>query len=167
MGWDDCFDFDGGAFTQPDTKASEIWRVLKDGGRFVNCSWEVQEDVSWMEAAVIRHYPAILENREYLERRPIGMSHEKVGGYEVILKSAGFKEIEVFREAMTFISTDEDEWWRQMMQVGWASLMDRIQVDGNSQPGSIKEAIFKDLQPYVHPDGIHFEKVVFYIRAVK
>ena len=93
MGWYDCFDFDKGKFTQPDTKAKEIRRVLRDGGRIICCSWEKQEGVSWMEDAIIRHYPLILEDPEYLERRPIGMAYEKAEGYEVILQRAGFREI--------------------------------------------------------------------------
>jgi hypothetical protein len=45
MGWYDCFDFAKGEFTQPDTKAKEIWRALRDEGRFTCCSWEEQEDL--------------------------------------------------------------------------------------------------------------------------
>ena len=68
MAWDDCFDFDSMQFTQPDKKAKEIWRVLRAGGRFMGCSWKRQEDLRWMEAAILRHYPAIQEDREYLSR---------------------------------------------------------------------------------------------------
>jgi len=167
MGWYDCFDFTHGEFTQPDTKAKEFWRVLRDGGRFVCCSWDRQEDVSWMEDAIIRHYPAILEDREYLERRPIGMAYEKAEGYEIIFQSVGFREIEIFREAMTFISTDEEEWWRQMQHLGWDSLIEKIENDGTDQLQRVKEAIFKALQRYKQADGIHFDKVVFFVCGVK
>jgi ubiquinone/menaquinone biosynthesis C-methylase UbiE len=110
MGWYDCFDFNQNRFTQPDTKCKEICRILKEGGKFVCCSWEKQEDVRWMEDAVIRHYPAILKDREYLKRRPIGMAYEKAEGYEIIFRSAGFRDIRIFNEEATFISTDEEEW---------------------------------------------------------
>ncbi len=167
MGWDDCFDFAQGEYTQPDTKATEIWRVLREGGRFVCCSWEKQEDLSWMEEAVIRYYPAILEDSEYLERHPIGMAYEKAEGYEIIFQRADFKEIEVFRETMTFVSTDEEEWWRQMVHVGWHSLIQKIENDGTDQLARVKEAVFQDLQRYKKADGIHFEKVVFFVWGVK
>jgi ubiquinone/menaquinone biosynthesis C-methylase UbiE len=167
MGWDDCFDFGQGVFTQPGTKAKEIWRVLRDGGRFVCCSWDKQEDVSWMEEAIIRHYPAILEDREYLKRRPIGMAYEKAEGYEIIFQSAGFGEIEISREAMTFISTDEEEWWRQMQHLGWDTFIETIENDGADQLQRVKGAIFKDLQRYKQADGIHFDKVVFFVCGVK
>jgi ubiquinone/menaquinone biosynthesis C-methylase UbiE len=167
MGWYDCFDFAQGEFTQPDTKAKEIWRVLRDGGRFVCCSWEKQEGVSWMEEAIIRYYPAILEDREYLERRPIGMAYEKAEGYEIIFQRAGFREIEIFRETVTFVSTDEEEWWRQMQYLGWDSFIEKIKNDGTDQLQRVKRAIFKDLQRYKQADGIHFDKVVFFVCGVK
>jgi SAM-dependent methyltransferase len=75
MGWYDCFDFARGQFIQPDTKTKGIWRVLKDGGRLAICSWDKQEDLGWMEAAFIRYLPAILDDPEYIERRPIGMAN--------------------------------------------------------------------------------------------
>jgi SAM-dependent methyltransferase len=167
MGWYDCFDFTRGEFTQQDTKAREIWRVLRDGGRLVCCSWEEQEGVRWMEEAMIRHYPAILEDSEYLERRPIGMAYEKPAGYEIILDRAGFREIEILRETMTFVSTDEEEWWRQMQHLGWGSLTEKIGDDGSGRLHRVKEAIFEDLQRYKQADGIHFDKVVFFVCGLK
>jgi SAM-dependent methyltransferase len=167
MGWYDCFDFAQGEFTQPDTKAPEIRRVLSDGGRLVCCSWEEQEDLRWMEEAMIRHYPALLEDSEYLERRPIGMAYEKAAGYEIILHQAGFREIEIFRETMTFVSTDEEEWWRQMQHLGWASLTKKIEEHESVRLQRVREAIFEDLQRHKEADGIHFDKVVFFVCAWK
>lgn len=89
------------------------------------CSWHEQDDLRWMEAAFVRHYPAILDDDEYLRRRPIGMAYEKAQGYQLILRSAGFKGIETTEEEMVFVSTDEEEWWRQMSHVGWASLLQK------------------------------------------
>jgi len=163
MGWDDCFDFVRLEFTQPDRKAKEIGRVLREGGRFVCCSWHEQEDLAWMEEEIVRHYPAILEDSEYLERRPIGMAYEKAEGYRIILSSAGFRDIEIFHETMTFVSTDEEEWWRQMQNVGWASILDRVEAE---QLHRMKEAIFQDLQRYKQADGIHFDKAVFFVHGV-
>ena len=167
MGWGDCFDFDHLEFTRPDTKAQEIWRVLRDGGRFICCSWEKQEDVTWMEEAMLRHHPALSQDRDYLEQRPIGMSYEKAEGYEIIFQRAGFRQIEVSSETMTFVSTDEEEWWRQMRHVGWDSLMSKIEAAEADELQRIKVAIFKDLRRYRRGDGIHFDKAVFSVRCVK
>ena len=167
MGWHDCYDFGKREYTQPETKAKEIWRVLKAGGLFVVCSWEKQEGVSWMEDAVNRHYPAILEDQEYLEQRPIGMAYEKADGYEMILRDAGFSNIKTIKEKAAFISTDEEEWWLQMMQLGWGSLIDNITRKGNEQVQDVKQAIFEDLKPYKQPDGIQFSKTVFFVCGMK
>jgi len=167
MGWYDCFDFTLDEFTQPDTKATEIWRVLRDGGRFVCCSWEEQEDLRWMEEAILRHYPAILEDSEYLERRPIGMAYEKAGGYEIILRGAGFKGVKIIRETVTCVSTDEEEWWRQMLFLDWDSLVEKIENAGTEELQRVKGAIFEELQRYKQADGIHFDKVVFFVSGVK
>ena len=167
MGWYDCFDFERNEFTQPDTKAPEIFRVLREGGRLVCCSWEAQEDLAWMEEAMLRHYPEIVKDNEYLERRPIGMAYEKPAGYEILLHAAGFREIELSRETAEFVSTDEAEWWRQMLAVGWDSLVEKIELKSAETLQRVKEAILADLQCYKQPDGIHFTKGVFFVSGVK
>ena len=120
-----------------------------------------------MEESMLHHYPAILHNEEYLQQRPIGMSYEKAVGYEFIFRAAGFRDIDVSRETAEFVSTDEEEWWRQMSSVGWEAFFEKIELDGADQLKRIKEAIFRDLQPYKQPDGIHFTKSVFFISGVK
>jgi len=160
MGWYDCFDFNTNQFTAPDTKAPEILRVLKDGGRLVCCSWEEQVDLAWMEAAALRNYPQLLENAEYLRRRPIGMAYEKSRGYEIILRQAGFRDIEITTRTMAFFSTDEEEWWQQMQQVGWESLLAKLD---DKVVRKLKAAIFRDLQEYKAGKGIIFEKKVFFV----
>jgi len=164
MGWDDCFDFTRMEFTRADTKGKEILRVLRDGGRFTCCSWEVQQDVTWMEDAILRHYPAILEDPEYLANRPIGMSYEKAQGCEIIFRAAGFREIKIDQEQMTFVSTDEEEWWRQKLHLGWDEHLEKIDPDRLKE---LKEAIFRDLQVFRHADGLHFDKLVFFVSGKK
>jgi SAM-dependent methyltransferase len=167
MAWDDSFDFERNEFTQPDTRATEIWRVLRPGGRFVCCSWDRQEDLRWMEQAIIRHYPAILQDSEYLKRRPIGMAYEKTAGYEIILQNAGFRDIAISTQEHEFVSTDEEEWWRQMLFIGWDSLLEKIEREASAELQRIKEAMFQELQQHKRADGIYFTKSAFFIRAVK
>jgi ubiquinone/menaquinone biosynthesis C-methylase UbiE len=167
MGWDDCFDFVHLEFTQPDIKAKEIWRVLRDGGRFVCCSWEAQQDLAWMEEAMLRHYPDLLQDGEYMQERPIGMAYEKAPGYEIILRAAGFRNIDISWETGEFASTDEEEWWRQMGNVGWDPFFKKIKQANADKLQSIKDAIFEDLQSHKQADGIHFTKTAFYVCGVK
>ena len=167
MGWYDMYDFRNGEFKQQDTKAEGIWRVLREGGRFVCGSWEKQEGLTWMENSIHRYYPEILNDTEYLKHRPVGMAYEKADGYEIIFKSAGFRNIEVIREAMTFVSSDEDEWWRMMLYIGWDKYLAKIENSGKDRIEEIKRSIFKDLQSHKQTDGIHFEKIVFFVRGEK
>jgi len=120
-----------------------------------------------MEEAIIRYNPTILEDSEYLEQRPVGMAYEKAQGYEIIFQGAGFREIEVSRETMTFVSTDEGEWWRQMQHLGWQPFIEKIEQAGTDQLQRVKGAIFKELQRYKQADGIHFDKEVFFVCGVK
>jgi hypothetical protein len=117
-----------------------------------------------MEAEVLRHHPAVLEDQHYLEQRPIGMAYEKARGYELIFRNAGLKDVEVSTHAMTFVSTNEEEWWRQMKQVGWDEILDNLEDDTVRK---LREAIFKDLQLYRQAGGICFKKSVFYICGTK
>jgi ubiquinone/menaquinone biosynthesis C-methylase UbiE len=167
MGWYDCYDFARGVFKRPDTKASEIWRVLRDGGRFVCCSWEAQEGVTWMEEQVLRYYPAILEDSEYLEKRPLGMAYEKAEDYNTILQAGGFTEVQVLKETVTFVSTDEEEWWQQMLFLDWDPFLKKLEDRDSDELQRVKTAILSDLQRYKHADGIHFDKTVFFVHAAK
>ena len=88
----------------------------------------------------------LLYNDDYLQERPIGMGYEKAQGYEIIFRAAGFRDIEVSREAAEFVSTDEEEWWRQMSSVGWDTLFAKIERNDADQLQCIKETIFKELR---------------------
>jgi ubiquinone/menaquinone biosynthesis C-methylase UbiE len=167
MGWYDCFYFKRFEFTQPDQKGSEILRVLRKGGRFFCCSWEEQDDLRWMEEAMLRYYPQLLDDPEYLADRPIGMAYEKAPGYEIILRKAGFREIETHRLAVTCLSKDAEEWWHQMLGVGWKSLLAKIQKGDEGQYRSLKSAILADLLQHQPADGIQFQKVVFFVSGMK
>jgi SAM-dependent methyltransferase len=164
MGWDDCFDFKTDTFTRPATKAPEILRVLKPGGRFACCSWLAQDDLAWTEETVLRHFPAMRHNQAYLAEAPIGMAYEKPQGYEIILDKAGFREIEVATHTLTCLSTDEDEFWQQMLFVGWQPILDTL---GEAEQQGIKDAVLKDLQAQKGADGIIFDKTVFFVCAQK
>jgi SAM-dependent methyltransferase len=167
MGWYDMYDFRNHEFKQQDSKANGIWRVLREGGRFVCGSWEKQEGLTWMENAIHRYYPEILGDTEYLKRRPVGMAYEKAEGYEIIFKSAGFRNIDVIRESMTFVSSDEEEWWKMMLYIGWDKYLEKIETAEKDRFEEIKGSILKELQSHKQSDGIHFEKIVFFVRGEK
>ena len=95
------------------------------------------------------------------------MANETAQGYQIIFQAAGFREIEISRETAEFVSTDEEEWWRQMRRVGWESFFDKVASDSADKLQRVKDAILQDLQPTKQPDGIHFTKAAFYVHGVK
>lgn len=120
-----------------------------------------------MEEAMLRNYPEILQDDEYLRQRPIAMSYEKAEGYEIIFHTAGFRDIEISTEIAEFVSTDEEEWWREMQHIGWDSFFEKIRIEDADKPQKLKEVIFQELQPHKQSDGIHFTKTVFFVSGVK
>lgn len=167
MGWYDCFDFTRRSYTRPDKKSKEIFRVLKNGGKVAICSWERQEDLRWMEDAFLKNFPPLAEDQDYSVNHPIGMAIENPDGYQIILKGAGFKNIEIFKEEAEFVSATEEDWWEQMRSVGWARFFKKVENEGAGTLTRIKEAIFRELQTHKHLDGICFTKSVSVITARK
>ena len=167
MGWNYCFDFALGQFKRADARMKEIWRVLRDGGRVWISAWEKQDDLDWMEEALVRYLPSILSDREFIEHRPIGYSRENAAGYDIILRNAGFKDIDILHEQAEFVSASEEEWWEQMNNLGWRRYLAKTENGGAERLHRIKEALFKDLQRHKRTDGIHFTKSVLFATGSK
>ena len=177
VGWDYCFDFLRCEFTASDIRMGEIYRVLKDDGQVFINSWEQQGDLDWIEEAIIRHYPAILDDGEFIRRRPIGYSRENATGYEKILRSAGFTKIEFRQEVVDCVSRDEEEWWEQIRNLGWGrfftATVDQISGNQGSRQQAqnrlevLKPAILADLRHRKQADGYHFDKRVLFVAGKK
>jgi hypothetical protein len=75
-------------------------------------------------------------------------------------------EIEI-SETAEFVSTDEDEFWREMDYIGWDIFLKKIKTENADKLLRVKEAILQDLQSHKQSDGIHFSKTVIFISAVK
>jgi len=167
MGWNDCFDFALGEFKRADARMKEIWRVLRAGGRVWISAWEEQGDLDWMEETLVRYLPSILSDRKFIEHRPIGYSKESAAGYDIILRSAGFKNIDISHEQAEFVSASEEEWWQQMNNLGWRRYLVTTENVGAERLRRIKEALFKDLERHKRADGIHFIKSVLFATGSK
>lgn len=160
IGWDYCYDFMRHEFTAPDPRGREIYRVLRNGGRFGLSSWQEQADLDWMQDILIKHFPFIA-NRQDGERasRPLAYSQENRPGLEEILSSAGFKNIQTFEEITEFSSPDEETWWRQMRNVGWHRYLEEMDAKTLSD---FKKIVFDALQAHKTDDGIDFSKTVIF-----
>ena len=165
MGWDDYYDFVLNEFTGPDPRMQEIYRVLRTGGRVGLSSWEKQADLDWMQDILIEHFPSIVTRRNgESAEQPLVYSKENPAGIEQILTSAGFNNIQVFKETTEFVSPDEETWWRQMRSVGWYRYFEELSAD---ELIIFKKIVFNDLRALKHEDGIHFSKTVIFVSAEK
>ena len=167
MGWDYCFDFARGEFKRADARMKEIWRVSRAGGQVWISAWEKQGDLDWIEGTLVRYLPSILSDREFIEDRPIGYSRENAAGYDIILRNAGFKDIDILHEKAEFVSAGEEEWWELMNNLGWRRYLAKLENVGAEKLQRIKEALFKDLQSHKRADGIHFTKSVLFATGSK
>lgn len=141
--------------------------MLKAGRRVWISAWEKQGDLDWMEETLVRYLPSILSDREFIEHRPIGYSKESAAGYDIILRNAGFKDIDILHEKAEFVSAGEEEWWEQMNNSGWRRYLAKMENVGAERLQRIKEALFKDLQCHKRADGIHFTKSVLFATGSK
>lgn len=163
VGWDYCYDFTLHEFTHPDIRMEEIFCVLRENGRVGISAWESQDDLEWLEEKLLRQFPSLASDRDVgTGSNPLVYSRENPEGYRAILKNAGFKAIEFYKEEVEFSSTDEEEWWEQMRHLGWEFYFDRLEEMGSNTLQTFKESVFIDLEKYKHPDGILFTKSVFY-----
>ena len=165
IAWDYCYDFFTSSFTAPDVRSMEIRRVLREGGHLLISSWERQDDIHWLEGQFERYLPEYVPERD--AGRPIVYSRETPAGYQEILQRAGFNDIQVIRERVDFVSPDENTWWQMMTNVGWWKLFETIEADDEGKLENFKAHVFRGLQEFKAPDGIHFEKRVYIMRARK
>ena len=163
VGWDDCFDFDRMEFIAPDRKLAEIMRVLKSGGQVGIGSWERQEDLEWLGEHFRRYFPEYVADLER-ETGSVMMVYgkENAKGLESILRKGGCQDIEIITETAEFVSTDEEEWWRQMWRAGWRQHIGQVTRADSDKLEWLKERVFEDLQQHKHNDGIHFSKTVLF-----
>ena len=164
VGWDNYYDFLNNEFIGPDPRMREIYRVLRDGGRFVLSSWKRQSDLDWMQDILIKHFPSIVSENGEVAGQPLVYSQEHPAGLEQILTCAGFQDVQVYNETAEFVSPDEETWWQQMDSVGWWRYFEKLNTD---QLARFKRDVFNALQAKKHKDGIRFSKSVDYVLAEK
>lgn len=161
VGWGDCFDFDRMEFISSDKIMSEIMRVLRPGGQVGIGSWVGQSDIDWIVGEFKKYLP------EYEKTSANSIScyaKENPEGQKIILRSGGFKNINVYVETASFVSPDAETWWRQMKRAASGYFK---QVSDPDALESFKEQVFVDLQEHQYPEGIRFSKTVSFAFGTK
>jgi O-methyltransferase/aklanonic acid methyltransferase len=166
IGWDDCFDFESCEFKKRDKKLDEILRVLKDGGRVGFTGWVSQEDGDWMRKLVCKYLPSDSFNGE--EKRlgvPDAFSKETSKGWQKLLSSLGLKEVGVSEETAEFSYSDEEEWWKEMLDAGWKNHVDHIEKAGLLD--RLRNEAYNSLQKHKDSRGIYFKRSVVFALGTK
>jgi len=158
VGWDYCFDFSRMEFTSPDLRMAEIMRVLKPGGQVGLSFWIDQSDIEWIVETFSRYLP---ENDKLKDDPITSYGKENPEGYQVILRTGGFQNIQIHAETTSFTSPDTDTWWRQMRQAVSDYFQELPELEG------FKEQVLKDVIQFQSIQGIHFNKTVGYAFGIK
>jgi hypothetical protein len=146
----------------------EIHRVLRVGGRVGFSIWERQEDIEWLEATFVWHFPSLAPKAdEWGVRREMVYSRENAKGYVQILRRAGFGDITIVSETTDCVCVGKEEWWEQMQWVGWDRRFEQVESLGPDQLQRFKDAVFRGLERHMRPDGIHFAKSVSFCFGTK
>jgi ubiquinone/menaquinone biosynthesis C-methylase UbiE len=115
IGWDDYFDFQTNAYIRPDSLMKEITRVLRPGGLFGMSTWLRQEDLDWMYQ--------LLRSQSIDCRK--NYSIENATGWRKIMTSWGYKDVQIFTQAVTYDYDSVDFWWDEMTDYDWVEDRDR------------------------------------------
>jgi len=137
---------------------AEIMRVLKPGGQVGIGTWIEQCDLEWIVKAFRRYLPRC---EQAAGERMIAYGKENPQGYEAILRSSGFDDIQVRVETTAFASSDTATWWRQMKQAA------REYFEKMPELEQFQAQIFTELKRFQSPKGIHFDKTVAYAFGTK
>ena len=164
-----CMSFDNGIFDfvlggfvitdlyEQDQGLTDINRVLKDEGRVGFYSWAFAEDAELMARLLREHGGLDVQGAD-----SIIFDQETRDSMERMLYDAEFENVRTLTEHVDLVFTDEEEWWREMWDIGWRHHVKEIETKGENQLERFKEYCFEALQDYGKGDGLSFvESVVF------
>lgn len=145
-------------FPQLDRAMSEFRRVLKPQGQIALTTWEKRyyAQWNWLEEIVKAYLPA------EPHAQPPGASDlppppvlDTPEGLEIILRTAGFTDIQIASEAATFIYATEDELWASFWSLGMRRTLERIErTTGAVGLSKFKTEVLEQVQAFKQADGI-------------
>ncbi|MHA2028311.1 MAG: class I SAM-dependent methyltransferase, partial [Candidatus Kariarchaeaceae archaeon] len=129
IGFIDVYDFKHYKYKQENRKMTEMIRVLKKGGKAGFSTWAFQEDIEVLRGLVLKYLE--LKNGLLGKTKKIapGYSKENTRGFEILMKDAGFCNIQIHTENYTIIYEDEVEWWAKMSRVASRVLNSSISLE--------------------------------------
>lgn len=164
LGWDDFYDFERGEFIRPNELMSEVYRVLKSGGRVGINGWAAAETSKIMRDLLYKYLPIDSPHRKNIQH---WSNAETEDGLYAILSSVGFTDIITLIESYDFIYPSEDEWWIEVTNLNWNPVMVDLEQSGITTLERLKEEAFESLRPYKKPEGIYLARNAVFAIGLK
>lgn len=161
VGWDYCYEFESMKFIAPDTRLAEIRRVLKPGGQVGIGGWIEQSDIDWFIEEIRKRLPECLGSTG---EDIFPYSKENAEGYQILLRSSGFRNIRVHVVKENFVLPDGDSWWRQMQHSAYEYFE---LISHSAKLEAFKKQVFSELEQFRTEAGIQFSKTVAFVFGTK
>ena len=156
-------------FPQLEKALAEFYRVLKPGGRIAVSTWGDQFDKQWeWYSQLIEKYisPKPQENRSSTSSgEPV---FTKPAGMEKIIKTARFREVQVFAEVADFTYATKEEWWESLWSHGGRASLERIEnASGAEALRQLKAECLEQMALRMGSNGFQRSFQVLYTIAIK
>ncbi|MFX0090631.1 MAG: class I SAM-dependent methyltransferase [Candidatus Hodarchaeota archaeon] len=167
IGFSNVYDFKNHNYRKENKKMTEIFRVLKEGGKVGFSTWELQEDIETIRELVRKYLEHHSGNLEKTENIPPGYSKETTEGFKKLMLDAGFQNIQIATEKFSIVYRDEVEWWETMSQVASWVLKQTIGLEPEILQDFKEKMLKKELQSYKRESGYYFTKSVIFALGMK
>jgi len=121
-------------FPQLEHTLAEFHRTLKPGGRIALTTWGNQfaKDWEWFEKLIEKYLPPKAKD-EQMSNSSAKPEFDKPEGMEILIKAAGFTNIQVLSETADFTYATREEWWESLWSHGARAPLERIEKTGGPQ----------------------------------
>ena len=138
--------------------AQAFCRVLRPGGQ-AGFTIVARGCFDWLHRTLERHQPPPGPDEE-----PDDLEVDTPDGLARLLAESGFADVQVSEEATDFIYRSDDEYWSMLWTIGVRSAMEAMDA---ATLDRFKADVFRQLQAFHQPDGVHILFRVLFAFGVK
>jgi hypothetical protein len=110
----------------------------------------------WFEELVKVHLPPEPEANQTPELQSPPPVYDRPEGLEVMMKTAGFTDVQVVSETAEFVYANEEMWWSALWSHGMRASVEKVEeATGSDGLDRFKADVFERLSFIKQADGIH------------